>query len=92
MGYHCKAKIIKLKIKDCTAQGHFDSKKPWYANKIGKEIFVFNEIFEDSDEIQSLWRAEIPADRYVYLRDTNYKSYIRKKKIKKINGILHTDI
>jgi hypothetical protein len=91
MGYHSKAKIIKLKIVNCTVST-LDRKPTWYANKIGRKLKFFNEIFEDSDEILSVWRAEIPVDRYVYLKDTNYNSYIRKQKLKKINGILYKDI
>lgn len=73
-----KLKIIKLKILKCS------NHRCWYFNKVGKSFYFFHKIFEDDDEYKSIYLATAPTDNYAYIEDTNYKSYIRKKKLKNL--------
>lgn len=75
-----KLKIIKLKILKCS------NENCWYSKKVGKSFYFFHKIFEDDDEnkYKSIYLATAPTDNYAYIDDTNYKSYIRKKKLKKL--------
>lgn len=76
-----KVEIIKLKIIKC------DDNDCWYTNKIGKTYKFFDKKFIDDEGIKSLWKATVPTKWYVYLEDTNYNTYLRAKKLKKINKI-----
>jgi len=80
--------IVKLKIISCSVSvtGRFLS-GCWYTNKIGKSYKFFNKIFLDDNGIEGLWFAEVPRNRYVYLKDVNYKKAIRKRKLKNINKL-----
>lgn len=75
-------KIIKLKIIKC------DNDDFWFSNKVGKTLYFWKKPFTDDQGILSLWVCERQPNkvggRYVYLKNTNYNSYIRKKKLEKI--------
>ena len=80
-------KTIKLTIINSTKSINYPELGCWYKNKIGKKIKFFNKIFLDDEKIPSIWKATAPTKKYVYLKDTNYETYIRYKKLKKINSL-----
>jgi hypothetical protein len=73
--------IIKLKIIKCSIPNG------WYSDRINQKIDFFNFIFRDDgrEHKESLYTASLPTRKYAYLDDTNYYSYIRSQKLKKIN-------